>query len=32
MVTGNLGVWFWVKDGLQPKSGNTDPHPTIRNC
>src|ERR1700690_3741565 len=30
MGSGNLGLWFRAKDGLQPKSGKTGPHPTIR--
>jgi hypothetical protein len=32
MVTGNLGVWFLIRAGLQPKTGNIEPHPTMRNC
>ena len=32
MVTGNLGVWFLMKVGLQPNIGNIAPHPTMRNC
>ena len=31
-ATGKRGVWFAAKPGFQPKSGKSEPQPTMRYC